>query len=64
MDMIQEYDSIVQQMKMMVTMSLLGYHLQQTFERYLKHVVMVVKSYWMGVFVMMIYCPIYCLFVW
>ncbi len=62
MDMIEEYYSIVQDMMMMVKMLLLVYHLQQMFEIYLKHVVMVVKYHWTEVFGMMIYyldCLIY-----
>jgi hypothetical protein len=55
MDRIEEYYSIVQEMMMMMNKLLSVYHLQQMFEIYLKHVVMVVKYHWTEVFVMMIY---------
>jgi hypothetical protein len=58
MDMIVEYYLIVQQMMMMtlkmVNKLLAVNHLQQMFEIYLKHVVMVVKYHWTEVFVMLI----------
>jgi len=69
MDMIEDYYLVVQEMMMMMMVKTLWalYHLQQMFEIYLKHVVMVVEYHWTVVFEMMIYYldyPIYYLSVW